>query len=100
MTNDSSELPANLPPLVTWSASFLRLSYSPSAVARMHLNWTALHLQAPPHVSCSRDPDPLLPPSFACWLLKQAHLKSYLYRSCLPKPSHRCTTTHPLRMHI
>src|SRR3954465_5499673 len=92
--------PANPPPPVTWSASFLRLSYSPYVVAQMHLKWTALHLQAPPPVSCSRDPDPLLPPSFARWPSTQAQLKSHLCRSCSPKPSRRCTTTPPLRMRI
>src|SRR4051812_45558160 len=66
----------------------------------MHLNWTASHLQAPPSVSCSRDPDPLLPPSFARWPSKQAHPKSHLCRSCPPKPSRCCTTTPPLRMRI
>src|SRR3954465_6356017 len=55
--------PANPPPPVTWFASSLRLSYSPNVVAQIPLNWTALHLQAPPPVSCSRDPDPLLPSS-------------------------------------
>src|SRR3954463_10812814 len=35
--------PANPPPPVTWSASFLRLSYYPYVVAQMHLDWTALH---------------------------------------------------------
>src|SRR4051812_18749662 len=92
--------PANPPPSVIWSASFLRLSYSLYVVAQMHLNWTALHLQAPPPVSCSRDPDPLFPPSFARWPSKKAHLKSHLCRSCPPKPSRRCTTTPLLRMRI
>src|SRR4051812_13577130 len=51
-------------------------------------------------VSCSCNPDPLLPPSIARWPSKQAHLKSHLCRSCPLKPSYCCTTTPLLRMRI
>src|SRR4051812_10082709 len=86
--------------MVTWSASFLCLSYSPYAVAQMHLNWTALNLQAPPPISCSFDPDPLLPLFFSRWPSKQAHLKSHLCRSCPLKPSRCCITAPTFRMRI